>query len=116
MWGFHLRLDLGDCNDNIAFSHTLKDWVEELVIAIDMKAFGEPQIVHFGKHDPKVAGYTLVQLIETSAITGHFTDHSGDAYIDVFSCKPFDIDVAVEVTDRHFRPRRVRKMYDERQA
>jgi hypothetical protein len=30
--------------------------------------------------DPKQLGYSLVQLIETSAITGHFCDRSGDAY------------------------------------
>ena len=51
-------------------------FIEELVPAIGMKAYGEPQIVHFAEHNPEAAGYTLIQLIETSSITAHFVDRS----------------------------------------
>ena len=50
------------------------------------------------------SGFTLVQLIETSNVTAHFCDHSGEAYFDIFSCKDFDENVALEVIDRHFEP------------
>ena len=36
-----------------------------------MKRFGEPTIVRFGE-EKRVEGYTAFQLIETSAISGHF--------------------------------------------
>jgi len=55
---------------------------------IEMKRFGETQVVHFGE-DEKVAGYSMVQLIETSLISGHFANQSNAAYIDVFSCKAY---------------------------
>ena len=68
------------------------------------------------EHLPEAAGYSLVQLIETSAITGHFCDLSGDAYIDIFSCKDFDAELAVEVVRAAFRPQYINFITLERQA
>ena len=115
-WGYHLRLDCRACNDAVESEVGIYNFVKELVPAIDMQAYGEPQIVHVGKHDPKVSGYTLIQMIETSAITGHFVDINGDAYLDIFSCKEFDTDVAVDVVKKHFAPENIIEHYDERQA
>ena len=79
-----------------------------------MKAYGEPQIVHFGEDDKQ--GYTLVQLIETSNICAHFCDDTGDAYIDVFSCKPYDRDVVRDQIIEFFMPKQITVNYVERQA
>jgi S-adenosylmethionine/arginine decarboxylase-like enzyme len=54
-----------------------------------MKRFGEFNIVKFGE-DEKVAGYSFVQLIETSLVSGHLVDHTNNAFIDIFSCKDYD--------------------------
>jgi S-adenosylmethionine/arginine decarboxylase-like enzyme len=67
-----------------------------------MKAYGEPQIIHFGEDNK--AGYTLVQLIETSNITAHFCEQDNAAFIDIFSCKEFDPKDAKRVVDQFFRP------------
>jgi S-adenosylmethionine/arginine decarboxylase-like enzyme len=88
----------------------IHEFCEDLVESIGMVAFGEPMVEHFATHLPEAAGYSLVQLIETSALIGHFCDESGDAYLDVFSCKDFDPAVAVRVVERHFRPARVRRV------
>ena len=50
-----------------------------------MKAYGDPIIEHFATHSPECAGYSLVQLIETSNICAHFSDLTGDVYLDVYS-------------------------------
>ena len=60
--------------------------------------------------------HSLVQLIETSAITGHFCDRSGDAYMDIFSCKDFSAELAVEVVRAAFRPQHINFMTLVRQA
>jgi S-adenosylmethionine/arginine decarboxylase-like enzyme len=75
-----------------------------------MKAYGAPLLEHFAEHLPEAAGYSLVQLIETSAITRHFCDRSGDAYIDIFSCKDFQAELAVEVIRAAFRPEHINFM------
>ena len=67
-----------------------------------MVPFGEPQIHRFGSGNK--AGLTLVQLIETSNITGHFCDESGDAYLDVFSCKDYDKRTVETLIHQYFQP------------
>jgi S-adenosylmethionine/arginine decarboxylase-like enzyme len=81
-----------------------------------MRAYGAPLLEHFAEHVPDAAGYSLVQLIETSAITGHFCDLSGDAYIDIFSCKDFQAELAVEVVRAAFLPQHINFMTLVRQA
>jgi len=116
-WGMELLLDCQGCDLAVARDRkALAAYVRELVAAIDMRPFGEPRIEHFATHDPDKAGYSLVQFIETSSIVAHFVDRSGDAYIDIFSCKPFDDRVAIEVTQRSFRPRAIKALFVERDA
>jgi hypothetical protein len=54
-----------------------------------MRRFGETQVIHFGE-DERVAGFSMVQLIETSLISGHFANLTNAVYLDVFSCKLYD--------------------------
>lgn len=104
-FGQHLVVDAAGCNDRISDRDAIAAFAEDLVQAIDMKAYGAPWIEHFGHDLPKASGFTLVQLIETSNITAHFCDDSGEAYFDIFSCKAFDESIALSVIDRHFGPR-----------
>jgi len=102
-WGLHCLMNARRCNSlAIACPRTIELFTADLVKQIDMKAYGKPQIQLFGTGNK--AGYTLVQLIETSNITGHFCDESGDAYLDVFSCKHFDEHVARAVVEKWFKP------------
>jgi S-adenosylmethionine/arginine decarboxylase-like enzyme len=57
-----------------------------------------------------------MQLISTSNITGHFMDISGEAYIDVFSCKPYDQDEAENCVQEFFRPVKITSRLVYRQA
>lgn len=104
-FGQHLVVDAAGCNDRISDREALQAFAGDLVKTIDMKPYGAPWIEHFGHDLPKASGFTLVQLIETSNISAHFCDHSGEAYFDIFSCKAFDEALALDVIDRHFQPR-----------
>jgi S-adenosylmethionine/arginine decarboxylase-like enzyme len=107
-WGQHLVLDLGGCDRAaITSAETIRAFSETLVEAIDMKAYGPPIIEHFATHSPECAGFSLVQLIETSNICAHFSDMTGDVYLDVFSCKPFSAEIAIGVCETFFRPKTV---------
>ena len=117
MWGKHLIIDMtaGD-KERVRSAAHISRFVEILVETIGMRAYGAPLLEHFAEHVPDAAGYSLVQLIETSAITGHFCDLSGDAYIDIFSCKDFQAELAVEVVRAAFRPQHINFMTLVRQA
>ena len=105
MWGQHLIVDMGGCDRTaVTDKGTIHSFCNELVEKIDMVPYGEPVIEHFAKHDPSVSGHTLVQLIETSNITAHFVDSTGDIYLDVFSCKEFAEDRVLELCHDFFSP------------
>ena len=103
MWGKHLIIDMsaGD-RERVQSAQHISRFAETLVETLGMKAYTAPLLEHFSEHLPEAAGYSLVQLIETSAITGHFCDLSGDAYIDIFSCKDFDYQQAVDYVTELF--------------
>jgi S-adenosylmethionine/arginine decarboxylase-like enzyme len=54
------------------------------------------------------------EIVSAIDMTGHFSDKTGDCYIDVFSCKEYDTDVAADVIDDFFRPEEVKMRYFER--
>ena len=89
---------------------------EMLVDGIEMKAYGKPIIEHFATHDSDKAGFSLVQLIETSSITGHFVDKNGDFYLDVFSCKEYDIQKVIKFVNNYFEPKSIKDTYLLRQS
>jgi len=110
-WGLLTSVDLYECNPKtIRDAAAIKRYVDELCELIEMRQFGETQIVNFGE-DEKVAGYSMVQLIETSLISGHFANKSNSAYIDIFSCKYYEPSVAVEFTKKFFEAKEVKMHY-----
>ena len=116
-WGYHLILDCKGCDlEKIKSAEVLREFAIQLVDKIDMKRFGEPIVVHFAEDNPEAAGYSLVQLIETSAITGHFVDQNGDCYIDIFSCKEYDADVAYEFVKEFLGAQNIKRTFLKRQA
>jgi S-adenosylmethionine/arginine decarboxylase-like enzyme len=114
-WGLHAIVNAFRCKPHLIQNKLIiHDFTKDLVKRIDMVAYGQPMIEHFGTGNK--AGFTLVQLIETSNITGHFCDESGDAYLDVFSCKSFDPETVKEVIQHHFQPQALDLRVFERQA
>lgn len=104
-WGHHLMLDCSACDRHaIASEASIRAWLTDLLTRIDMKPIGSPWIELTGQHDRKLAGLTLMQCIETSSITAHFVDSDGSAYIDVFSCKPFEKATVMDCVAQHFNP------------
>ncbi len=73
MWGRHLVLDCSSCDrETVRDPGVIREFCADLVSSIAMVAYGKPVLEHFATHLPEAAGYSLVQLIETSAVTGHF--------------------------------------------
>ncbi len=114
-WGYHLMLDCSSCEKPaIMNADHVSAFAKELVKEIDMVAYGEPQVVNFGTGNK--AGFTLVQLIETSNICAHFCNDTGDVYLDVFSCKPFEIEAVKKTVAKYFNPENMKANFVARQA
>lgn len=109
-YGQELILDLSDCHPKVIRSKKkLGEFVDQLCRLIRMKKYGRTLIAHFGHNSPKTAGYSLVQLIETSSIVGHFSELYNSAYLNIFSCQSFDIQKAVQFSKKFFGAKKVKK-------
>ena len=85
-WGISTAIDLKRCDPSfIRSEEKIRQFVDELCALINMKKFGDCVVVNFGQ-DPRIAGFSMTQLIETSLISGHFANEANAAYIDIFSC------------------------------
>ncbi len=89
-WGLLTSVDIYNCNaEKIRDAEEIKDFVRKLCKKIDMKRYGDCKVVHFGKN-PRVSGFSMTQLIETSLVSGHFSEKINAAYLDIFSCKFYE--------------------------
>lgn len=102
-WGLLASIDLHGCDPElIRDAEAIKQFVVELCERIDMKRFGECTVVNFGE-DERVAGYSMVQLIETSCISAHFANETNTTYLDIFSCKYYNPFEASEFAKEFFK-------------
>lgn len=110
-WGLLTSVDLYECNpDTIRSAELIRQFVVELCDLIEMRRYGECQVVHFGEN-PKVSGFSMVQLIETSLISGHFANESNTAYLDIFSCKFYEPSVVEEFAKKFFEAKKSHRSY-----
>ena len=94
-WGILTSIDLHSCNaGTIRDAEKIKAFVYELCRRIEVERYGECTVVHFADHDENVAGFSMVQLIETSLVSGHFANKTNNVYLDIFSCKYYDPETA----------------------
>lgn len=105
-WGKHLVIDCANGDiEKITSKENVANFVDDLVVKIDMVKFGPLWIESFANHDVTKSGISFVQMIETSNICGHFVESNGDFYLDIFSCKDFDEDKVKELVYQYFNPR-----------
>jgi S-adenosylmethionine/arginine decarboxylase-like enzyme len=119
-YGKELILDLHDCNPETFSRQSLSDFLLALCHTIDM----ERQEVHFWDYEDRpeeyasaadhLKGTSVVQFISTSNITIHTLDVLKKVFINLFSCKDFDTQVATELCVDWFKGRPVNKHVIER--
>ena len=106
-WGLSTTVNLSGCNpDTLRSREAIVRFTHELCDLLGVQRFGDTQVVRFGS-DPRVYGYSMVQLIETSLVSAHFAEDSNAIYLDIFSCRWYDARVAAEFAARFFDARSV---------
>jgi S-adenosylmethionine/arginine decarboxylase-like enzyme len=107
-WGILSCIDLYDCNpETIRDAIKIKRFVAQLCDLLEIKRFGETQVVHFGE-DERVSGFSMTQLIETSLVSAHFANRTNTTYLDVFSCKDYDPEKAADFAKNFFGAKKMR--------
>jgi len=116
-WGYHLILDCAGCDAaKMQDRNHVDQWIRQLVKDIDMEPIGDPRIEYTAGEFLDKAGFTVMQTIVTSSIVAHFVDSLGHIYLDVFSCKKFDMNVVEASVIKNFGCTKHRKYFLTRQA
>jgi len=113
VFGHELILSLYDCDlEIISSGKAIKKFVVELCDnVIHMKRYGKALIPHFGHENPLTSGYSLVQLIETSSVTAHFSEYKRSVYLNIFSCAWFDAEKTTEYCKKFFKAKNLESHY-----
>ncbi|MFO7601034.1 MAG: S-adenosylmethionine decarboxylase [Candidatus Desulfacyla sp.] len=103
-YGPHLMLDLGECNPDIlndldACFNLLNDLPEK----IGMTKITQPYVFRYNARIPEDAGITGVTIIAESHISLHTYPYKNFVFVDLFSCKPFDVESAKDHIIRFFQ-------------
>ena len=102
-WGVSSSIDLYNCDlDLMMNADAIREFVKILCDRIKMRRYGETQVVFFGD-EPRVQGFSMTQLIETSLISAHFANASRAIYLDVFSCAPYDPEDVARFATEYFK-------------
>ena len=119
-YGHELILDLHGCDASTFNRDSLQDYFTTLCDAIDMEACD----LHFWddvgvapeeqQTSPRTKGTSAVQFILTSTVVVHTLDLMEAVYINIFSCKEFDKDVAEKLTVEWFDAKSCRTHFIER--
>ncbi|MFO8239929.1 MAG: hypothetical protein AVO38_06380 [delta proteobacterium ML8_D] len=103
-YGPHLMLDLSDCNSTI-----LNDLdacfrlLNELPERIGMTKITQPYVFRYCGVVPEDEGITGVTIIAESHISLHTYPKKKFVFVDIFSCKPFDVERAKDHVIQFFQ-------------
>lgn len=107
VYGMELILDLEGCDPKIIRSKKkISEYSNKLCHLIKVRKYGKPIVERFGFEKDFAAGYSLVQLIESSSVTGHFSELWNKAFINIFSCKSFNEKKATDFTKKFFKAKK----------
>jgi len=111
-YGAELILDIHKCDVETFTRSSIAQYFERLCKLIDMEAhdfyFWDYDNMDMTKEEwdalpPEVSGISAIQFIMTSNITIHALDKLRRVYVNIFSCKDFDPQMAEVFSRKWFR-------------
>ena len=119
-YGFELIIDLHGCDVGKFNRTSLDGYFEKLCKAIDMQKceryfwddVGLPE--EEKQTSPHTKGSSAVQFILTSSIVIHTLDLLEAVYVNIFSCKKYDKELAERITKEWFGAKECRTHFIER--
>ena len=119
-YGYELILDVHGCDAETFNRESIDGYFEKLCIAIDMVKcerywWDDVGVAEDEKQtSPHTKGTSAVQFILTSSIVIHTLDLLGAIYINIFSCNPYDKDLARAITMEWFSGKECHEHFIER--
>jgi len=119
-YGKELILDIHNCDSSKFNRRSIKSYIQQLCKLIEMERcklcwwddYGVP--LEEQETEPHLKGTTAIQFIKTSNILIHTLDLLKNVYINIFSCKDFDADLAKNFSKEWFKGKIVNSYIIER--
>ena len=106
-FGPHLMLDLSECDqERISDLDFIFSFLNSLPDKIGMSKITQPYVFPYSGKIPEDKGITGFVIIAESHLSIHTFVDKGYAFVDLFSCKPFDTDVARDLIVEAFASRK----------
>ena len=97
VFGPHLIVDLKNCNkEKLANKEIVRDLLLNLPSSIGMTRISEPQVFYYSGDIPEDHGVTGTVVLAESHCSVHTFQDKGYCFVDIFSCKSFDTDKALQ--------------------
>ena len=98
---YHIIVDVtGSSNEILNDEVGLKNFLVSLTTKIDMKVLYGPVVVSGIPENPGLSGFVIIDF---SHISIHTFTKSNEALVDIFSCKPYDLEKAKEAVLGYFK-------------
>ena len=104
-FGPHITIDLKGCPKEILADYELHfNFLKILPEVIGMTPITQPYVFPYSGLVPEDKGITGILIIAESHLSVHSFEEKGYCFIDIFSCKPFDYELAIQKTLEIFKP------------
>lgn len=115
VFGPHLTMDLIGCPKEVLQNYELHfNLLKDLPELIGMTPITQPYVFPYSGLVPEDRGITGIVIIAESHLSIHSFEDKGYTFIDMFSCKPFDVERAEKYIINLFQPTKVEKNLIER--
>ena len=112
MYGPHLMLDCYECDRKALDDlNTAYRFLDKLPEKIRMTKITKPYIFRYEGTKPIDRGITGVVIIAESHISIHTYPEKNYVTIDVYSCKDFEPEIAVNFVKEVFKPKEINKKF-----
>lgn len=103
VYGLHLMMRVSNVRNQVALSdgENINRFLVELVHTLDMNVLAGPMVTEEAG-EPQKSGISGVIILYESHAAIHTYSNLGEAFLDVFSCKPYDVTRVEGVMKRYF--------------
>ena len=104
-FGPHLMMDLTGCPTEVLQDLQLHfNYLNNTPDLIGMTRITQPHVFPYSGLVPEDKGITGHVIIAESHLTIHSFEEKGYVFLDVFSCKEFDIEKTIDIIVKTFKP------------
>lgn len=108
---YHIIIDVGKVDSDILNNQEgLKNFLADLTKKIDMNVLYGPIVVSGIPENPGLSGFVIIDF---SHISTHTFTKNGEAQVDIFSCKPYDQNIAKQAVINYFKVSESNARYQE---